>query len=195
MAVSFLVAGYQDVRERMVSDLVWIPAIIGVVLAFYFVPSQDLFLLVRLAIIGAIAFGVTWYGRVGQADSIAFVLVVADPTPLAPLPVLFSIAVVALAHIGYLYLAGLTGKDKLISIKQFKAEARWIPKAIIIGAERRDVDKDVNVSREDVDKVTDETAMVDVQYGVPTVAYIAAGYMIYVVYLAIFQTNVLTSLP
>jgi small-conductance mechanosensitive channel len=195
MAASFLIAGYQDVRERLVSDLVWIPAIIGVVLAFYFVPSQDLYLLVRIAIIGAIAFGVTWYGLVGQADGIAFVLVVADPTPLAPLPVLFAIAVVALAHIGYLYVAGLTGKDKVISLQQFKSEARWIPKAIIIGGERRDVDKDVNVSREDVEKVTDETAMVDVQYGVPTVAYIAAGYIIYVVYLAIFQTSVLTSLP
>lgn len=195
MAASFLIAGYQDVRERLVSDLVWIPAIIGVVLAFYFVPSQDLYLLVRIAIIGAIAFGVTWYGLVGQADGIAFVLVVADPTPLAPLPVLFAIAAVALAHIGYLYVAGLTGKDKVISLQQFKSEARWIPRAIIIGGERRDVDKDVNVSREDVEKVTDETAMVDVQYGVPTVAYIAAGYIIYVVYLAIFQTSVLTSLP
>ncbi|MDA4137121.1 MAG: hypothetical protein OK449_09040 [Thaumarchaeota archaeon] len=195
MAASFLIAGYQDVRERLVSDLVWIPAIIGVVLAFYFVPSQDLYLLVRIAIIGAIAFGVTWYGLVGQADGIAFVLVVADPTPLAPLPVLFAIAAVALAHIGYLYVAGLTGKDKVISLQQFKSEARWIPKAVIIGGERRDVDKDVNVSREDVEKVTDETAMVDVQYGVPTVAYIAAGYIIYVVYLAIFHTSVLTSLP
>ena len=195
MAVSFLIAGYQDVKERLVSDLVWIPAIIGVVLAFYFVPSQDLILLVRIAIIGGIAFVVTWFGYVGQADSIAFVLVVADPTPLAPIPVLFAIAAVALGHIGYLYFTGLAGKDKVISIQQFRAEARWIPKAIIVGGERKDVEKDVNVSREDVEQVKDEAAMVEVQYGVPTVAYIAAGYMIYLVYLAIFQTNVLLTLP
>jgi len=178
VGISFLIAGYQDVKERLVSDIVWIPAIIGVILAFYFVPSEDLILLVRIVIIGVIAFVVTWYGYVGQADSIAFVLVVADPTPLAPLPVLFAIAAVALAH-----------------IQQFKSEARWIPKAIIVGGERKDVDKDVNVSREDVEQVTDETATVEVQYGVPTVAYIAAGYVIYIVYLAVFHSSVLLTLP
>jgi hypothetical protein len=195
MAISFLIAGYQDVRERLVSDLVWIPAIIGVALAFIFVPSADLLLLVRILIIGGIAFAVTFFGYVGQADSIAFVLVVADPTPLAPLPVLFAIAAVSLSHIAYLYIAGLTGKDKVISIQQFKAEARWIPKAVVVGGVRRDVEDDVNFSREEVDKITDESATVEVQYGVPTVAYIAVGYVIYIVYLAIFQTHILTSLP
>ncbi|MGA2663726.1 MAG: hypothetical protein ABSF83_02105 [Nitrososphaerales archaeon] len=195
MAISFLVAGYQDAKERLVSDYVWIPAIIGVALALYLVPSQDVLLLIRIGIIGAIALFVTWFGFVGEADGIAFVLVVADPTPLAPLPVLFAIAAVALGHIGYLYAAGMTGKDKVVSIAQFRREARWIPKAVIVGGERRDVDSNVNVSREDVEKVADETAMVEVQYGVPTVAYIAAGYVIYLVYLAIFQSGVLLGLP
>ena len=195
MAISFLVAGYQDARERLVSDYVWIPAIIGVALALYLVPSQDVLLLIRIAIIGAIALFVTWYGFVGEADGIAFVLVVADPTPLAPLPVLFAIAAVALCHIGYLYAAGMTGRDKVVPIAQFRREARWIPKAVIVGGERKDVDSNVNVSREDVEKVTDETAVVEVQYGVPTVAYIAGGYVIYLVYLAIFQSGALLGLP
>ena len=195
MATSFLIAGYQDVKDRLVSDLVWIPAIIGVALALYFVPSEDLVLLVRIGIIGAIALVITRYGLVGEADGIAFVLVVADPTPLAPLPVLFAVATVALSHIGYLYATGMAGKNKVIGISQFRREARWIPKAVIIGDEKKEVDSNVNISREDVEKVTDESAMVEVQYGVPTVAYIAAGYVIYVVYLAIFQTGVLLSLP
>jgi len=195
MAASFLIAGYQDVKDRLVSDLVWIPAIVGVALALYFVPSEDLILLVRIGIIGAIALVITRYGLVGEADGIAFVLVVADPTPLAPLPVLFAIAAVALSHIGYLYATGMAGKNKVIGIVQFRREARWIPKAVIIGEEKKEVDSNVNISREDVEKVTDESAMVEVQYGVPTVAYIAAGYMIYLAYLAIFQTGVLLSLP
>ena len=195
MAASFLIAGYQDVRERLVSDIVWIPAIIGVALALYFVPSEDIILLVRIGIIGAIALVITRYGLVGEADGIAFVLVVADPTPLAPLPVLFAVAAVALSHIGYLYATGMAGKNKLISISQFRREARWIPKAVIIGEQKEEVDSNVNLSREDVEKVTDDSAMVEVQYGVPTVAYIAAGYMIYLVYLAIFQTNILLTLP
>jgi hypothetical protein len=40
----------------------------------------------------------------------------------------------------------------------------------------------------------DEKMMVEVQYGVPLVAYIASGYMIYLVYLAIFQTAFLLAL-
>lgn len=195
MAISFLIAGYQDVRERLVSDLVWIPAIVGVALALYFAPSQDLLLLVRIGIIGGIALVVARYGLVGEADGIAFVLVIADPTPLAPLPVLFAVAAVALSHIGYLFATGMTGKEKVISISQFRREARWIPKAVIVGTEKTAVDSNVNISREDVDKVTDDSATVEVQYGVPTVAYIAAGYMIYLVYLAIFQSGVLLSLP
>jgi hypothetical protein len=195
MAISFVIAGYQDIRERLVSDVVWIPAVVGVVLAFIFAPSQDLALLVRIVLIGGIALVIAWQGYIGEADGIAFVLVVADPTPLAPLPVLFAIAAVALCHIGYLFVKGMAGNDKVIPLSQFKSEARWIPKAVIIGDEKKEVDNNVNISRDDVDKITDESAKVEVQYGVPTVAYIAAGYMIYLVYLAIFQTGVLLHLP
>lgn len=195
MGISFLIAGYQDFRERLVSDLVWVPAIIGVALALYFSPSEDLILLVRIGIIGGIALVIARYGFVGEADGITFVLVVADPAPLAPLPVLFAIAAVALTHIGYLFATGMAGKNKVIGISQFKREARWIPKAVIAGGEKREVASNVNISREDVEKVTDESATVEVQYGVPTVAYIAGGYLIYLVYLAVFQSGVLLSLP
>ena len=195
MAVSLLIAGRQDVKERLVSDIVWVPAIVGVALAFFFVPSMDLVLLIRIAIIGGIALVVAKYGLVGEADGIAFVLVIADPAPLAPLPVLFAIAAVALVHIGYLFVTGMTGKNKIIGISQFKREARWIPKAVIVGEEKKQVAANVNISREDVEKVADESATVEVQYGVPTVAYIAAGYIIYLVYLLVFQSGTLLSLP
>jgi hypothetical protein len=196
MGISFLLAGYQDFKDRLVSDLVWIPAGIGVILTFYFLPSsQDLPLLARIAAVGVIAFVVTRYGFLGEADGIAFVLIVAVPSPLDLLVLLFAVAAVALSAIGYLYFTGMAGKDKVISIQQFRAEARWIPKAIIVGGERKDVDKNVNVSREDVEKTTDETAMVEVQYGVPNIEYIALGYLIYIGFLAVFQSGTLLSLP
>lgn len=196
MGVSFLLAGYQDFRDRLVSDLVWIPAVIGVILTFYFLPtSQDLLLLVRIAAVGVVALFVTRYGFLGEADGIAFVLIVAVPSPLDLLVLLFAIAAVALSAIGYLYITGMAGKDKVISIQQFRSEARWIPKAIIAGGERKDVDKNVNVSREDVERTTDDAAMVEVQYGVPNIEYIAIGYLIYIGFLAVFQTGALLSLP
>lgn len=195
MAVSFIIAGYQDFRDRLVSDLVWIPAAIGVALTLYFLPSQDLFLIARIAVVAVLAFAVTRYGFLGEADGIAFVLLVAQPSPFDLLVLFFSIAFVALAIIAYLYLTGLAGKDKVIPISQFRSEARWIPKAVIVGGVTRDVDKNVNVSREDVERETDDTAMVVVQYGVPNIEYMAIGFVIYVVFLAIFQPGVLFSLP
>ena len=126
-------------------------------------------------------------------------LVIAGTVPIGLVPGLLEVFVgvlVALgAHVGYLYTKGMVGKPIVIPIAQFRKEANWIPRALIIGGERTEVVKDVNVSRESVEAVTDETATVEVQYGVPTVAYIAAGYLAYVVLLAIFQTGALFSLP
>jgi len=195
MAVSFLIAGYQDFRDRLVSDLVWVPAVIGVAVTIYFMPSQDLLLIIRIAVVGVIAFVVTRYGFLGEADGIAFVLLVAQPQPFDLLVLLFAIAAVVLTSIAYLYISGLAGKDRTIPIAQFRAEARWIPKAVIVGDVRREVDTNVNVSREDVEKEADESALVVVQYGVPNIEYMAIGYVVYIVFLALFQTNVLLSFP
>ena len=98
-------------------------------------------------------------------------------------------------HVAYLYSKGMIGKERVIPISQFRREANWIPRALIVGGERKEVVKDVNVSRESLETVTDDSATVEVQYGVPTVAYIAAGYVIYVFILAVFQTGSLFSLP
>src|SRR6202035_4607777 len=102
MLASFLLAGYQDARERLVSDFYWIPGIIAAVLVVAFLPSMDFLLLARITLIGVIAFAFTWFGLIGQADAIALALVASDPTPYAPIPVLLGTGVVAIAHIGYL---------------------------------------------------------------------------------------------
>ncbi len=199
VAVSFLVAGYQDVKDRLVSDIVWIPALVGVVYGLYYLRSDLLVLLVPIGLIGAIALGAAWLGAVGEADGIAFVLVIAGTVPIGLVPGLLEVFVgvlVALgAHVGYLYTKGMVGKPIVIPIAQFRKEANWIPRALIIGGLRTEVVKDVNLSRESVEAVADDTAAVEVQYGVPTVAYIAAGYLAYVALLAVFQTGALFSLP
>ena len=199
VAFSFLVAGFQDVKDRLVSDIVWIPALFGVAFALYYLRSELFVLLAPIAIIAVIAFGAAWLGAVGEADGIAFVLVIAGTVPIGLVPgmleVFFGVLVALGVHVGYLYARGMVGKPRVIPIAQFRREANWIPRALIVGGQRTEVVKDVNVSRESVDAVTDETASVEVQYGVPTVAYIAAGYVAYVVFLAIFQSGALFSLP
>lgn len=200
MLASFLLAGRQDARERLVSDYYWIPGIVAAVLAVAFLPSMDLLLVARIGLIGVIAFAFSWFGFIGQADAIALALVASDPTPYAPIPVLLATGVVAIGHIGYLYIKGTARKPRLITLEEFRTQAKWIPKALVVNGERREITSDVNVSRELTEEHAsvgkgDATTMVEVQYGVPQVTYIAAGYVAYLVFLAIFQPSLLTAVP
>ena len=194
IAASLVIAGYQDVRERAVNDLVWIPGAAGVVLALILLPSSAEFLLVRLALIGVVGFAFARYGSIGEADAIAFVIAASDPYPISPIPIFLATGVTALLHIGYLYLRGFVGKSITVPIERFKAEARWIPKTIVSGEARTDVDKNVNVSREEVEKSAPPGSTVEVQYGVPTVSYVAVGYLIYIAYMLIFHFQLIVSL-
>ena len=194
IAASLLIAGYQDVKDRLVSDLVWIPAGVGVILVFALAPLGWAFLAVRLGLISAIAIAFTKYGSIGQADAIALVVVSADPSPLSPMPPLIATGAIALIHIGYLYLTGQVGKPIIIPLSRFKAEAKWIPKAEIRGEVKTSVVKDVNVSRDSVEALSGDDVLIEVQYGVPTVAYIGTGYFAYLVYLLIFQPDMLLNM-
>ncbi|MDV3293558.1 MAG: A24 family peptidase [Nitrososphaerales archaeon] len=195
ICASFLVASYQDVRERSVSDLVWLPALAGAGFAVvYSYPGVE-FLAVKIALVGAIALVFTLLGYIGQADGIAFALIAADPYPPSPIPALFGAAVVALTHIAYEFATGNARGTLTIPISQFLKEQRWIPKAVIAQGTRTEVDGDVNVAREQVAAQPVEGSTVEVTYGVPTVAYLGLGYLAYVVYLLVFNTPAFFSLP
>ena len=124
-------------------------------------------------------------------------MVASDPTPYAPIPVLVGTGAVALGHIGYLYLKGTARRPHIITLDEFRKQAKWIPKALIVNGERREITSDVNVSREKAEENAgpEVTTMVEVQYGVPQVTYIAAGYVLYFAYLALFQPALLTAIP
>ncbi|MDE1853727.1 MAG: hypothetical protein KGI38_08275 [Thaumarchaeota archaeon] len=200
IAVSFAIASYQDVRERAVSDLVWIPAVAGVVYVVYSFygggfPLGFEFFALKLALIGGIALAFTLLGGIGQADAIAIAFVAADPYILSPLAPLLGGAAVALAHIGYEFAVGNARGARTIGMEQFLREQRWIPKAIISGEERTEVNRDVNVAREEVEAANKPGAMVEVRYGVPTVAYLGLGYVAYLLYLVLFNYAAFASLP
>ncbi|HVC27777.1 MAG TPA: hypothetical protein VND40_06405 [Nitrososphaerales archaeon] len=200
MLASFLLAGYQDARERLVSDYYWIPGIVAAVLVAALLPSMDFVLVARITLIGIIAFAFAWFGFIGQADAIALTLISSDPTPYAPIPVLLATGVVAIAHIGYLYARGTARKPHLITLEEFQTQAKWIPKALVVDGVRREITNDVNVSRELAEEHAkagpdDAKTMVEVQYGVPQVTYITAGFVAYVVYLLIFQPGLFFAFP
>ena len=200
IAFSFAIATYQDIKERAVSDLVWIPALAGAGYVVYsysaFQTTQSLeFLIIKIVLIGGIALAFAYFGGIGQADAIAIAFVAADPYPLSPVPPLFAGAFVALSHIGYEYVVGNARGGRTIPMKQFLHEQRWIPKAIIADGVRTEVDRDVNVAREEVEAKKMQDATVEVSYGVPTVAYLGIGYAAYLVYLFLFNLPAFLSLP
>jgi Flp pilus assembly protein protease CpaA len=188
-ALSLTLAGYFDVRERLVSDLLWIPGAVGVVVLFFLLPTEIVPILVRLGLVGAIGIAFARFGFIGEADAIALVIATADPSILSLVYIMLATGIVALTHIAALYFMGYVGKSRLIPVEQFKAEARWIPKAIVIGGVSSDVDSNVNISREEVEAKAPPGSMIEVQYGVPTVAYIAIGYLIYLGYMILFNSN------
>ncbi len=200
IAASFAVAAYQDVHERAVSDLVWAPALAGVAFGAYSLYSSSHildfeFMAVKVVLIGGIALGFTLLGGIGQADAIAIAFVAADPYSLSPLGALLATAVVALTHIGYEFAVGNARGPKLIPMAQFLKEQRWIPKAVVSGESRTEVSSDVNVAREEVMGAGKPDALVEVRYGVPTVAYIGIGYVAYLLYLVAFSYSTFAGLP
>jgi Flp pilus assembly protein protease CpaA len=195
IGVSLSVASYQDVKERAVNDIVWIPALIGSAYVIYSMfPNLEL-QLIKLALIGGIALVFALLGAVGQADSIALVFIAADPYQLSPILPLVCGAAVALGHIGYEVATGNAWGSKTIPIERFLKEQKWIPEAVIADGVREEVNSDVNVARDEVESSHKPGAMVEVKYGVPTVAYLGIGYIVYLAYLLVFNQAVLLSLP
>jgi len=195
ICASFLIASYQDIKERSVSDLVWVPALVGAAyVAFSAYPSLQFFA-TKVVLVGSIALVFTLAGYVGQADGIAFTIVAADPYPLSPIPPLFAAASVALGHILYEFAVGNARGKKTIPLERFMKEQRWIPKAVIKEGSREEVGRDVNLAREEVEARAPSGSMVEVTYGVPTVAYLGIGYLSYVVYLLVFNLPAFVSLP
>jgi hypothetical protein len=199
IAVSFAIASYQDVRERAVSDLAWIPALAGVVYVVYSFYAGAFFgfefFIVKLVLIGGIALAFTFLGGIGQADAIGIAFIAADPYVLSPLAPLFGAAIVALIHIGYEFAVGNARGGRTIPMEQFLREQRWIPKAIVSEGTRTEVNPDVNVAREEVEAANKPGAMVEVRYGVPTVAYLGIGYVAYLLYLVLLNYAAFTALP
>ena len=195
IGVSFAAASYQDVKERAVNDVVWIPALIGSAYVIYSMfPNLEL-QLIKLGLIGGIALLFAYLGAVGQADSIALVFVAADPYQLSPILPLIGGAAVALGHIGYEAATGNAWGSRTIPMERFLREQKWIPEAVIVDGVRKEVNSDVNVARDEVEANQKPGVMVEVKYGVPTVAYLGIGYLTYLAYLLIFNQAALLSLP
>jgi hypothetical protein len=195
IAVSFVLASYYDIKERAVYDLVWLPAIAGAAYAVYSAYPDLAFPVLKLALVGGIALAFLLYGGIGQADAIALALIAADPYRVPLVFPLIGAAVVALAHTAYEFAVGNARGVLTIPMEKFLREQRWIPKAVIYNGVRKEVGRDVNTARDEVEANYKPGTSVEVTYGVPTVAYLGIGYVAYLVCLLLFNQAAFFSLP
>jgi hypothetical protein len=200
IAASFAVAAYQDLKDRAVSDLVWIPAVAGTAFVFYSLASSgqiaDLeFDAFRVLLLGGMAFALVYFGFLGEADFIALVFFAADPYAFGVFFAVIGAVVVLIPHLGYVFLKGEGRGSRVIPVSRFLKEQKWIPKATLVGGVRHEVDRDVNKAREEVEATRKEGMEVEVVYGVPDVLYFGAGYVLYLAYLILFNYSVFSSLP
>ncbi len=200
IAVSFAIAAYQDIRERAVNDLVWIPAIAGTALVFYTLATTghyaDLGLdVVRILLIGGMTFAMVYFGMLGEADLIALVFFAADPYVLGIFFALIGAVIVLVPHLAYVLVTGEGRGSHEIPVSQFLKEQKWIPRATIADGVRHEVDSDVNKAREEVEGLQREGMQVEVVYGVPDVLYFGLGYVLYLAYLVLFNYALFSSLP
>ena len=200
IAVSFAVAAYQDVRERAVNDLVWIPAIAGTAYVFYSLATTgqyaDLeFDVLRILLIGGMAFVMVYFGMLGEADLIALAFFAADPYVLGVFFALIGAVIVLVPHIAYVMLSGEGRGNHVIPVSRFLREQKWIPRATIVEGVRHEVDTDVNKAREEVEGLQKDGMQVEVVYGVPDVLYFGLGYILYLAYLVLFNYALFSSLP
>lgn len=195
IATSLIVASYCDVKERAVYDLVWLPALAGMAIAIIWAYPGLEFLAVKLALVGGISLAFLIFGGIGQADAIALTFIAADPYRIPLILPLIGGAVVALTHISYEFAIGNARGVLTIPMEKFMREPRWIPKAVVVEGIRKKVGRDVNRAREEVEAIGASGASVEVTYGVPTVAYLGAGYIAYLVLMLLTNQAVLFKLP
>jgi len=198
--VSFAVAAYQDVKERAISDLVWIPAVAGTAFVFYALATSGQIAgleydVIRVALLGGLGFAMVYLGTLGEADLIALVFFAADPYAFGIFFAIVGAVVVLIPHLAYIFLTGEGRGSHVIPVSTFVREPKWIPKATVLDGVRQEVDSDVNKAREQVESIQKEGMMVEVVYGVPDVLYFGLGYILYLAYLVLFNYGLFSSLP
>ncbi len=178
-SITFAIVIYQDFKERMVSDLAWIPAVVSLPVLFY-ESANDWRLTVFKLIVVAIVAGVSWLiGAFGQADSIALAFMGISTYALSPLPQFILMSVAALVHISWLMIKNRSFRiERTMSVEQALEQSVWIPKRL------RFEDKEIQLSTnpeeawQALDEYKGKKGEVIATYGVPLAAYMGIGYIL-----------------
>ena len=192
LSVSFLLAAYQDIRGRWISDYVWAPALVGgAVLILRSVGPLLALLTIKLLILVALSYAWRRLGLMADADLIAFPLVSLSRNVLSPLPELVVGLIVALI---YVVMAKIKyGKlERTLKPQEALEQSVWIPTKV--------VDLSTHILDERKGRLEDAWSMVEkyassdnvvvvAGYGVPLAAFLGVGYVTTRVFEALVGTD------
>lgn len=153
VVASFAMAGRQDWRKRKVTNIVWLPAVAGVVLSFFVYPLALVWVIVAVGI-SSVAWLAFLFRQMGPGDAVGITLIMFSPLNAAFVIIwacLFALLHLAVRRQGHEALS----KPVMIPKEQKEREPWWMPTG----------------------RPAPE-GMVEVKYGVPTVSYLALGYVV-----------------
>ena len=171
---SFALAAYEDIREREVHDLIWAPGIVGLALLLLLNPLP--YRLPLALFLGAAGYLAARLGYVGQADAIALLLWSSLGGALEF--ILASLGALA-GLLGHLALLKLRGRRRaaIMPLARALSERHWLPRRVFVEGRWRELPRDVNRLWGELERY-DPSSAVEVEFGVPMVAYLALGYLL-----------------
>jgi len=178
-SITFALVAYQDFRERMVSDYVWIPAIVAGVVMLWERPEVWVFSLAKVGIFGALGALSILLGLFGQADGLTIIAMAVGTSTLSPIPQMFAAAVVAIGHI--LFLAVRHGSlkiEKIMPVEEAVKQNVWIPLEVTSEGQTVELDSSPEKAWKALEGYLGKGATVRTSYGVPFAGYLAVGYIV-----------------
>jgi len=178
-SITFALVAYQDFRERMVSDYVWIPAIVAGVVMLWERPDVWVFSLAKVGIFGALGALSIIFGIFGQADGLTIIAMAVGTSTFSPLPQMLAGALVAIAHICYLLVRhGSLKIEKTMPVEEAIKQNVWIPLEVTCDGRTVELDASPEKAWDSLEGYVGKNATVKTSYGVPFAGYLAVGYLL-----------------
>ena len=177
-SITFALVAYQDLRERMVSDYVWIPAILAGVVMLWERSDVWVLSLAKVGVFGALGALSIILGLFGQADGLTIIAMAVGTSTLSPVPQMFAAAMVAIAHILYLAIRhGSLKIEKTMAVEEAVKQNVWIPLEVTCDGQTVELDSSPEKAWNALEGYLGRGATVKTSYGVPFAGYLAIGYL------------------
>jgi hypothetical protein len=177
-SITFALVAYQDLRERMVSDYVWIPAILAGIVMLWERPDVWVLSLAKVGVFGALGALSIILGLFGQADGLTIIAMAVGTSTFSPIPQMFAAAMVAIAHILYLAIRhGSLKIEKTMAVEEAVKQNVWIPLEVTCDGQTVELDSSPEKAWNALEGYLGRGATVKTSYGVPFAGYLAIGYL------------------